>query len=506
MSILDLEQTVKLSCFLFAGYFLASTLYQWHRLRHVPGPFLASFSYLWIAISSWSGRQYEIQKVLGEKYGPLVRVGPKDVSTDDPEVIRRLSSAKSPYPRSGWYDGTRIHSDSDSMFTMTDPTIHDKRKAQTAAGYSGRETPGVESAVEEQIDNLIGLIRRSYIRKPGAGSKLLPLDLSKIYSLFTLDVISRIALGKEFGCLEADKDVLGFTHIVEAFMPAMNLLGDVPWARNIAFSKLGVKLLSPKPTDKSGIGLMMKMVNDQVRKRYTGDAKASTDILGMEGSFRRNGLSEIDCQTEALFMFIAGSETTASVMRITLLYLIATPTAYQKLKAEIKTALESGRVSNPITAAEAKQLPYLQAVLYEGIRARPTATGTFSREVPPEGDTIHGHFLPGGTTVAMNLSSLMRSKTIFGEDADIFRPERFLEVNQETREEMQRIVELMFGYGRWMCAGKVIAWLELNKTLFEVLRQFDFQMYNPQAGIIARSHGSWVDKNILVTVTESDIA
>jgi cytochrome P450 len=88
--------------------------------------------------------------------------------------------------------------------------------------------------------------------------------------------------------------------------------------------------------------------------------------------------------------------------------------------------------------------------------------------VPPEGDTIHGYFLPGGTTVAMNLSALMRSKKIFGEDADIFRPERFLEVDQETREEMQRTVELVFGYGRWMCAGKVIAWLELNKTLFEV--------------------------------------
>lgn len=102
------------------------------------------------------------------------------------------------------------------------------------------------------------------------------------------------------------------------------------------------------------------------------------------------------------------------------------------------------------------------------MRVRPTATGTFSREVPPEGDTIHGHFLPGGTTISPNLSSLMRSKTIFGEDVDIFRPERFLEVDQEQREEMQRTVEHIFGYGRWMCAGKAIAWIELNKTLFEV--------------------------------------
>ncbi|KAJ8126194.1 hypothetical protein O1611_g7444 [Lasiodiplodia mahajangana] len=465
MGVLNLDQAIKALCLLAAGYFLASTLYQWRRLRHIPGPFVASFSYLWLGISDWNGEQYEWHKVLGEKYGPLVRIGPNEVSTDDPETIRRIAGAKSTYPRSGWYDGTRVHADSDSIFTMVDPVLHDKRKAKTSQGYSGRETPGLETAIEEQIENFINLIRRKYVRKPGANSKLVPLELGRVYSLFTLDIISRIALGKEFGGVEADEDVVGFTHNIEAYMPIMNVLGDIPWARNIVFSKLGIRLLSPKPTDKAGIGLMMKMVNDEVRKRYTGDAKT----FDMLGSFRRHGLSEIDCQTEALFMFIAGSETTASVMRLTLFYLIGTPAVYQRLKSEIKAAIESGRASSPITAAEARQLPYLQAVLYEGLRIRPTATATFGKKVPPEGDTIHGHFIPGGTTVAMNLASLMRSKAIFGEDADIFRPERFLEIDREAREEMQRQVELIFGYGRWMCAGKVIAWLELNKVLFEIM-------------------------------------
>lgn len=62
----------------------------------------------------------------------------------------------------------------------------------------------------------------------------------------------------------------------------------------------------------------------------------------------------------------------------------------------------------------------------------------------------------------------MRSKTLFGEDAEMFRPERFLEADEATRVEMQRNVELTFGYGRWMCAGKAIAFLEINKTVFEV--------------------------------------
>ncbi|KAI1345443.1 cytochrome P450 [Xylaria sp. FL0043] len=502
MGFLDYEQALKVLCALLAGYFLASTIYQWNRLRHIPGPPLASFSHLWIAYSGWSGKQYEIHRLLGEKYGPLVRIGPNVVSTDDPETIRRISNAKSVYPRSGWYDGARFTPDDDAMFTMVEPARHDKHKAKTSHGYSGRETPGLEFAISEQIVNLINLIRRKYVRHPGVNSKALPLDLSKVFPLFTLDVISRIALGKEFGCLEADKDVHGFYHIVESVLPFMNVIADVPWIRKIVFSRVGIRLFGPKPTDRAGLGVMMKMTNDEVRKRYLGDGIALNDMLG---SFRRHGLTEVECQTEALFMFVAGSETTSSALRIMLFYLIATPVAYQRLKAEINLAIKSGRVSSPITAAEAKELPYLQATIYEGLRIRPVATATFGKEVPPEGDIINGYFVPGGTTVGPNLSSLMHSKALFGDDADIFRPERFLEADQPTRTEMQRNVELVFGYGRWMCAGKAIAWLELNKALFEVLREFDFQIFDPKAGIKCSSYGAWVDQDMLVIANESKI-
>jgi cytochrome P450 len=63
---------------------------------------------------------------------------------------------------------------------------------------------------------------------------------------------------------------------------------------------------------------------------------------------------------------------------------------------------------------------------------------------------------------------MLRSKTLFGEDTELFRPERFLEVDEATRIEMQRNIELSFGYGRWLCAGRHIAWLELYKIYFEV--------------------------------------
>lgn len=59
-------------------------------------------------------------------------------------------------------------------------------------------------------------------------------------------------------------------------------------------------------------------------------------------------------------MFVAGSDTTAAVMRITLFHIISAPPVYARLKAEMAAAVRDGRASRPITNAEARELPYLQ--------------------------------------------------------------------------------------------------------------------------------------------------
>jgi cytochrome P450 len=90
------------------------------------------------------------------------------------------------------------------------------------------------------------------------------------------------------------------------------------------------------------------------------------------------------------------------------------------------------------------------------------------KEVPPEGDTIHGHFVPGGTRIGTAALALQRSKDMFGVDVDVFRPERWLNIDADKKREMVQIVDMVFGYGRWGCAGKPVAFIELNKIYIEV--------------------------------------
>jgi cytochrome P450 len=118
-----------------------------------------------------------------------------------------------------------------------------------------------------------------------------------------------------------------------------------------------------------------------------------------------------------------------------MLYLMSSPIFYLKLRNEIDAAIRDGEISSPITDAEAKELPYLQGVIKEGLRIFPPAAGMTPRTVPPGGDTFNGVFIPEGTDVGYAAFSVHRSKTIYGEDAEVFRPEWWLEEKDEERVE-----------------------------------------------------------------------
>jgi cytochrome P450 len=189
----------------------------------------------------------------------------------------------------------------------------------------------------------------------------------------------------------------------------------------------------------------------------------------MLGAFIRHGVTQRECEIEVPFQIVAGSDTTATAIRGTMLHLAATRHAYVRLQQEIDAAVAEGRVSSPVTAEEGRKLEYLQAVIYEGLRMQIPFSGLIMKEVPPGGDKLEdGRWLPAGTRIAHNTLAVQRRRDIFGEDVDVFRPERWLGVDKERKQLMVQTTELVFGYGRWSCLGKPVAFIELNKVYVEV--------------------------------------
>lgn len=166
---------------------------------------------------------------------------------------------------------------------------------------------------------------------------------------------------------------------------------------------------------------------------------------------------------------LAGSDTSATAIRSTFLFLLTSPIAYSRLRAEIDDAHRENRIHRPVISdAEANALPYLQACVKEGLRMWPPVTGLLEKEVPAGGDTLNGFFVPGGTKIGFSAWGLQRKKDIYGQDANLYRPERWLEASERQLIEMTKVHQLIFGYGRWSCLGKTVALMELNKVFAEV--------------------------------------
>ena len=153
-----------------------------------------------------------------------------------------------------------------------------------------------------------------------------------------------------------------------------------------------------------------------------------------------------------------------------MMFVISSTRVYNTLITEIDHAEHQGNISSPvINNAEAKKLSYLQACIKESLRLQPPVTGMSLKEVPAGGDTIHGYFIPGGTRVGLAQWAMQRKKSVFGSDADVFRPERWLDANVDPERHlmMKKCTDLIFATGRYTCLGRSVAFMELNKVLVE---------------------------------------
>ncbi|KAJ0383676.1 hypothetical protein COL922a_010000 [Colletotrichum nupharicola] len=340
-------------------------------------------------------------KELGDKYGPLVRVGPNEVLFGDADTYRKISAVRSDFTKGPWYELAKVVPDQHSLFSMRDDEQRKELRAKLSEDYAGRDNGGFEPGVDKMVAQFVDLVEAKYV---STATDYRPIEFSHKSQYFALDVIGQLAFGEALGFLANDEDL---------------------W------------------------------------------------------------------------------DSAATAIRMTILCLLNTPATLNGLRREIDVAISQGRISSPITDIEARELPYLQAVIKEGIRMYPPSTGLNYKQVAKGGAELCGYYLPEGTQLGVNVQKLMRSKETFGIDADVFRPGRWLEAaaDEERFKEMSDVVELAFGYGRFQCLGKTIAYMELNKIFVELLRKFDFAVAKPQEPLNLYDAAFWVTTDFWLRVT-----
>ena len=180
---------------------------------------------------------------------------------------------------------------------------------------------------------------------------------------------------------------------------------------------------------------------------------------------------------EAMILFGAGTETTGRTLTITFLHILLNPAIHSRLLAEIQPLVPSYAAPLP-SVAQLEALPYLTAVISEGLRISHGVSGRLSRIAPDE-DLIYPNgpngpvVIPAGATFSQSPYLVHTDEATYPEPFT-FRPERFLVSEGATDSEKAAVASakanlVPFGRGTRACVGLNLAYSELYLTIAAVI-------------------------------------
>ncbi|KAK3340759.1 cytochrome P450 [Neurospora tetraspora] len=437
-------------------------------LSSLPGPFYTKFTSLVLKYHELRATRTRYIHALHLRYGPVVRVSPNEVSFASREGVKEIyCSGGSGFDKSRWYDLFKVYGRR-TMFTTLNKEDHAKRKRILADRYAN-------SNVMRQ-PSLNGIVERAErVVKRCVESLGGSLDLYICLHSYAYDCVTHHLFhpyGADSLRNKQDEEIMREVTFDDSLQNRQ--LSYYSPTLHKAISKIlyiwGVK---PRETP-----LADKFVLDTAAKT---DAAPFTLLNRLQSALTNNSnddddkdkdnsklakIDQLDIAAEVLDHMVAGIDTTGDALCF-LMWELSQPRSLQ-----YQTRLREELLSSPSSSdINFDKLPYLDAIVMEGLRCFPAIPMSLPRIVPRGGKTIDGYFLPQGTTVSCQAHSVHRiDQEAWGPDPDTFRPERWLEDGKGDAE--RRRLFFAFANGGRGCVGKHLALAEMKILLREVYSRF----------------------------------
>ncbi|KAI4124801.1 MAG: hypothetical protein LQ338_004627 [Usnochroma carphineum] len=347
--------------------------------------------------------------------------------------------------------------------------------------YSLSNTLIHEGSVDEVLEVLFRQLDQRYV-----GSHI-AFDLGAWLQYFAFDVMGTLTFSKRYGFLETGQDVNGMLETIWDYMVDAAPFTQIPWLDELWRKNRFVAML------KGSTGFaILKVVGDFIAERKQKvkvNESGEKDMLSRFLELAETNES-VPSWAPTVWTFsnvFAGSDSTGVVLKTIVYNLLTDPPTVQRLYEELVNAERTQHLTRPFPMwTEVCDLPYLDACINEGVRLHPPFCLPFERVVPDGGVTVCGQLIAGGTIVGMSPYVVNRHRPTFGEDADSWRPERWLDQGAEHRKKLENSV-LTFGAGRRVCLGKNIALLEMKKLVSALVLNYEFHLPDPSAFTVENS-------------------
>ncbi|EUC61057.1 cytochrome P450 family monooxygenase [Rhizoctonia solani AG-3 Rhs1AP] len=474
--------------------------------RRFSGPWPASFTNAWMSSVVKSGKSGEALLELHKQYGTFVRIGPNHISIADPEALEAVYKHGSGLLKSDYYEMFKLGEH--GIFSTQDKSEHSTMRRRLAHIFSPQNILSYEPRVRNNIRRFVTQWdlrcqqaaegRSGFNWRSEGGCAILNVCPQIAYLAF--DLIGDLTLGSPFGMIEAQRDTTRVAKSLEADAKTVDLpliemfdrgtqsvssLAVYPWWAQTAMLLLPWNLFGLFAA-RNLIGFSAAALNQKLQRTDgAGNSKQGADMVDKLLEARDehgNPLPKQVLIVETFGMLFAGSDTTSNSLSAMCFYLAKHPRTQRKLQAELDehVPLKSGRQDEDsnatpdpvVTYQSVKDLPYLNACLKETLRLHSTVGVGLPRVVPAgKSITIAGQTFEAGCTMSVP-SFVTNRANVWGQDAEDFRPERWLE---DTNGMFGKYYS-PFSFGTRACIGRNLAIMDMLLIAATIFRRYDIQL------------------------------
>ncbi|KMQ88037.1 cytochrome p450 9e2 [Lasius niger] len=300
------------------------------------------------------------------------------------------------------------------------------------------------------------------------------MDIKDVFTRYTNDVIATCAFGITVDSMRSPKNefyVYGkkATTFNSISFLKICIFRSLPWLAQL----LKLRLIRAKLAN-----FFQDLIETTIKTR---DEKGIVrpDMLQMmmdsRGKEGKAGLSIEDMVSQAFVFFLAGFDSTATLMCFAAHELAVNQEIQKKLQNEIDQVLEESNGQVPYDMVN--NMEYLDAVINEALRMYPVAAAmdrvcVKEFELPPTLPGMKPFIIKKGAAIWIPIYGLHHDPQYF-EEPEKFDPERFL--GERKRESLNSGAYLPFGLGPRMCIGNRFALMETKVLLFHLLARCDLK-------------------------------
>ncbi|KAH9891884.1 cytochrome P450 [Cubamyces lactineus] len=407
-------------------------------LARLPGPKLCAVTRLPLMYREVTGGRRMWIHQLHMRYGPVVRVAPDEVSFATREAAKEIyTSGGSGYDKSSFYS-LFGNFDTPNMFSTLERNKHADKKKRFAERYNKVQVmrPEASSVVQEHAEAFLSKCAESV----GRG-----VDVYALLHCYALDGITGHLFHPHGTHSITDPNDLA---IMKELSYSTSLKKQYFQHYFPRLSALVGKISSLRQRRSDGL------VTQYVLKTVREATVAPHTVLHKLRTYESEDDDHKAAASECMDHLVAGIDTTGDGLCF-LMHHLSLPE-----QQHIQERLHAELVANPSTPLD--DLPYLDAVVKEGLRVFSPIPMSFPRVVPKGGRVVDGVWLPGGTIVSCQPHTLHRLDTTVFPLPDEFRPERWLQ--PEGAVERNQLF-FAFAAGGRGCIGKNLALLEMKVLL-----------------------------------------